>query len=173
MTRFVVLAMVGVLSSTMAAAAPAWKVYVYTADGAGGFIDQDVKDRRASVADVRKTVADKRYRERFALVDSPELADFSIEVAWRGKLTTDKTSGQIVVWAPAVGTTTQSPITQDNLKLVLHVGEHQQEFWGLEPKKTDWLGNVPQRFWGDLAQEAVKHLAVWVQENEAALRVAQ
>lgn len=171
MFRLSMLVLVATFASAAVAAAPApWKVYVYTAEDPGGFVDQAVTDRRASLTDVRRAFEDGRYRERFTLVERPELADFTLEVAWRGALTTDKTTGSVSVLAPGTAIGSQSPVLQQNLKLILRVRDHQQEFWGAEPNKTNWAGNIPYQSWKALAAGAVTHVAAWVQENDAALR---
>ena len=157
--------------ATPAAAQP-YSVRVTTKMNEQGFVDADSKARTDSVGDVTKALRDKKYKDLFVVTDKDD-SDLVIEVAWRGKITTDKTSGSTtVVPGTLTAVSDSSHITQDNLKLNLLVGTYQQEFWALEPGKTDWLGGVPQAFWSVQAKDAVSKIAKWATENKVPLVAA-
>lgn len=164
--------LVGLTLASTAAAAPL-KVYVFTKDNAGGFVDDELKHRQESVADVKKSISDKKYSGVYELVESREAANVLLEVAWRGRLQTDKRTGTATMLS---GTSTvvadSNTVTQDNLKLIITIGEYSKEFWGLEPDKKDWLGNVPQRLWRDLAKLGVENVAKWTEQNTTQIQQA-
>lgn len=166
--RYVLAALPLVLCVSAATAEPV-KTYVFTADPAHGFVDEELKARRETVADVRKAIGHKRHAGTFVLVDSAADADLSLEVAWRGKLVTDQTTGTAQVLVPGVATSSTSPVTQNNIRLVLSVRDYRRDVWGIEPNKLTVLGHVPQNTWGGLAEDAVKRVAEWVRENMAQL----
>lgn len=144
------------------------RVYVFTAEPAHGFVDEDLKARRDSVADLRKAFALPKYARGFRLVDAPESADIALEVAWRGKLPTQPTTSSgvtTVVAGVAVTSTTTGATTQGALRVVMAVGEYRNDVWGVDPQDPSDLLT-----WRGQAERIAKAVAKWASENEARLR---
>jgi len=159
---------VGVLFAVLVGTASAepYKVYVFAKADADGFVDADSKVRKDSVADVKEALADKKYRDMFVIVESPEQADLKIEIMWRGPVALDMTTGQTTL-IPGIGTAFHQGrrVAQNNLKLDVTVGDRTQTFWSLKPgtraiKMVSWSGH---------AERAVKNIATWTTENRTAI----
>lgn len=162
--------MLNVLPLLLVLAGPAEpiRVYVFTAEPTHGFVDEDLTARRDSVADLR--LALPKHARGFRLVDSAEVADITLEVAWRGKLTAPPTvTGGVttVVAGVAVTSTTTTTPTQDNMRVVMKVGDYRQELWGVDPQDPS-----DQLFWKKQAERVAKAVAKWARDNDAQLRAA-
>ena len=90
------------------AASPAfgqgYRVSVATAATPGGFVNAETKGRQDSVNDIIKALKDEKdYRSLFTVVEDPAQADLRLEVAWRGAIETDITTGSVTL-IPGTGT---------------------------------------------------------------------
>ena len=129
------------------------KVYVFTAETKGGFVDADSARRASSVVDLKGTLAN---RKGIQVVEAEDQAQITLEVT----VSAETPSQESTTTRGAFGTIQTKAENLPTLVTVMKVRgtEYQTQF-----------GAQKQAFWKRLAQAVGDQLERWVKQNAASL----
>jgi hypothetical protein len=157
--RLATILIAGLLMAATAHAHDLVRVYVKPVELAGGFTDDDTKQRQDSTVDLRKALAGKD--KTLVLVASPDDAQVTIEVLDRGQVATDTTVVRRDIYGTIQGEHDRAKI----VRVRLSVGEYSTEIAGAS-EPTPQFGSALTS-WRGAAGAAAASVDRWIKANRA------